>query len=193
MSTKFLRNLFFQLAFLFMGYVGFGQTVSIADVSFAEANTVVTFEVTYSGPLIAPFDVDYLSSNDTAIAGSDYVAVSGTLNFTGNNPETQTFNVNIASDLEPEIDETYNITLSNITGGVATILDGTAVGTIINDDGVSVTFSSATGSDTETSGGNLPTLFITGTVTAATSVTVTDALTGSATGGGTDYSFSSPQ
>uniref|UniRef100_UPI00374E2965 T9SS type B sorting domain-containing protein n=1 Tax=uncultured Croceitalea sp. TaxID=1798908 RepID=UPI00374E2965 len=61
-----------------------------------------------------------------------------------------------------------------------------------NDDNVVVAFSQATGSDAENVGGNLPVLFITGTVTNATTVTVTDAGTGVATNG-TDYVFTSPQ
>ncbi len=57
---------------------------------------------------------------------------------------------------------------------------------------VTVAFSAATGSDLEATGGNLPTLIVTGTVTAATTVTVT-ATGGTATGGGTDYNFTNPQ
>ena len=57
---------------------------------------------------------------------------------------------------------------------------------------VTVEFSQATGSDAENTGGNLPVLFITGTVANATTVTVTDAGTGDATTG-VDYAFTSPQ
>ncbi|MFT0716852.1 hypothetical protein, partial [Flagellimonas lutimaris] len=57
---------------------------------------------------------------------------------------------------------------------------------------VTVEFSQATGAAAENVGNNLPTLFITGTVTNASSVTVTDAGTGTATSG-TDYDFTSPQ
>ncbi|MEP5617252.1 MAG: hypothetical protein ABJP76_14195, partial [Flavobacteriaceae bacterium] len=55
-----------------------------------------------------------------------------------------------------------------------------------------VEFSQATGSDVENTGGNLPELFVTGTVTNATTVTVSDAGTGDATAG-VDYAFTSPQ
>ena len=57
---------------------------------------------------------------------------------------------------------------------------------------VTVEFSQATGSDAENSGGNLPVLLVTGTVVNATTVTVTDLGTGTATSG-VDYSFTSPE
>ncbi len=57
---------------------------------------------------------------------------------------------------------------------------------------VDVEFSQATGSDDEDSGGNLPELLVTGTVLVPTTVTVTDAGTGTATSG-IDYDFTSPQ
>ena len=57
---------------------------------------------------------------------------------------------------------------------------------------MTVEFSQATGSDTENSGGNLPVLLVTGTVVNATTVTVTDLGTGTATSG-VDYSFTSPE
>ncbi|MBO0331448.1 Calx-beta domain-containing protein, partial [[Muricauda] lutisoli] len=58
---------------------------------------------------------------------------------------------------------------------------------------INVQFSQATGSDAEANGGNLPELIVSGGVLGAdTSVTVTDAGTGTATSG-TDYAFTSPQ
>ena len=57
---------------------------------------------------------------------------------------------------------------------------------------VTIEFSQATGSDDEDSGGNLPVLFVTGNVLVSTTVTVTDAGTGTATSG-VDYDFTSPQ
>ncbi len=57
---------------------------------------------------------------------------------------------------------------------------------------VTVEFSQATGSDDENVGGNLPVLLVTGTVTVATTVMVTDNLTGTASNG-VDYTFTTPQ
>lgn len=58
---------------------------------------------------------------------------------------------------------------------------------------VTVSFSQSTGSDTEANGGNLPVLIINGVVKSTTTVTVSDAGTGSANDDGVDYNFTSPQ
>ncbi|WP_164731673.1 gliding motility-associated C-terminal domain-containing protein, partial [Flagellimonas beolgyonensis] len=64
--------------------------------------------------------------------------------------------------------------------------------TIASDDLVTVAFSQATGAAAENVGNNLPVLFISGTVTNASSVTVTNAGTGTANAG-TDFTFTNPQ
>ena len=58
---------------------------------------------------------------------------------------------------------------------------------------VTVDFFGASSSDNENTGGNLPQIVLNGTVTVAATITISDAGTGSATGGGTDYSFTNPQ
>uniref|UniRef100_UPI0023493E2F T9SS type B sorting domain-containing protein n=2 Tax=Flavobacteriales TaxID=200644 RepID=UPI0023493E2F len=88
--------------------------------------------------------------------------------------------------------ETVDLTLGSATGDVTLGGQASTTYTINNDDSVTVEFSQATGSDAENTGGNLPVLFVTGTVVNASSVTVTDAGTGDATSG-VDYSFTSPQ
>ncbi|NOX95421.1 MAG: hypothetical protein GXP04_10125 [Alphaproteobacteria bacterium] len=76
--------------------------------------------------------VDYASSNSSAIAGSDYTAVSGTLNFLVN--ETPK-NISVATtqDSVYEGNEAFTLTLSNASAP-ATIGTGVATGTINNDD-----------------------------------------------------------
>ena len=46
---------------------------------------------------------------------------------------SQTITLNVQGDLNPEGDDAFTVTLSNAVGG--TIADGTATGTIVNDDG----------------------------------------------------------
>ena len=82
--------------------------------------------------------------------------------------------------------------MGSATGDATLGAQTTTTYTITNDDSVAVEFSQAAGSDLEDVGGNLPVLLVTGTVVNATTVTVTDALTGSALSG-TDYEFTSPQ
>jgi glucose/arabinose dehydrogenase len=59
--------------------------------------------------------VDYAISNGTAIAGSDYTATSGTLNFAAG-VSTASFTIAINNDTEIERNETINLTLSNAIG-----------------------------------------------------------------------------
>jgi hypothetical protein len=83
--------------------------------------------------LLAPQDVtvtvDYTSTDDTATAGVDYTAVSGTLSFAPGEVE-KTIAVTILADADFEGVETFLVTLSNATG--VAIHDSEATG-IIND------------------------------------------------------------
>jgi hypothetical protein len=66
---------------------------------------------------VGSITVHYATSDGTATAGSDYTAVSGTLNF----PEgtsSQTFTVPLMADQIVENPETFSISLSNPTGEV---------------------------------------------------------------------------
>jgi len=119
-----------------VGAVEAQHRLTIADVSLVEGDTGTTnavFMVTLTPDSNQTVTVDYATSDDTATAGSDYTAVANTLTF---NPGviTQTIAVPIIGDTSDELDETFNVTLSNAVNAV--ILDGTAVGTIIDDDGL---------------------------------------------------------
>jgi uncharacterized protein (TIGR03437 family) len=111
-------------------------TLFINDVSVAEGNggtSVATFTVTLTPTSSSTVTVNYATANGTATtAGNDYQAASGQLTF---NPgdTTKTIDVTINGDKTVEPDETFNVMISNASGG-ATIGDGTGVGTIQNDD-----------------------------------------------------------
>ncbi|VAW45228.1 hypothetical protein MNBD_GAMMA02-688, partial [hydrothermal vent metagenome] len=64
--------------------------------------------------------------------------------------------------------------------------------TITDDEIVAVELSTATASDAEATGGNLPVILINGTVVAASTVTITDSGTGTATSGVDFVAFGSP-
>ena len=109
--------------------------VSIGDVSLVEGASGVTymvFNVTLSKAAAAAVTVDYATSNGTATAGSDYLAVSGTLSFAAGQT-AQTVSVPIVGDAVPEPSETLFVTLSNVSAG-ATIADGSGLGTILKDE-----------------------------------------------------------
>jgi hypothetical protein len=109
-----------------------GGTLTISDVRMFEGNSGArnfVFTVSYAGPSV-PVSVQYATANGTAVAGVDYLAASGTLNF--NAPGSQTVSVLVNSDTAKEANETFFVNLSSPTG--ATISDGQGVGIIIDED-----------------------------------------------------------
>jgi glucose/arabinose dehydrogenase len=110
-------------------------TLSIADVSISEGNSGTTnavFTVTLSAqPGATPVTVSYATANGTAVAPGDFTATSGSLTFTGTTT-SQTVSVPIVGDTTVEPNESFTVSLSNPAG--ATLADGTATGTITNDD-----------------------------------------------------------
>jgi hypothetical protein len=76
--------------------------------------------------------VHYTTANGTALAGQDYVAQSGILTFAPGVMQ-QNILIAIAGDAIVEGNETFAVTLSDPSEG-ASILDGSSVGTILNDD-----------------------------------------------------------
>ena len=105
--------------------------LSIEDAA-AEEGETVQFTVTLTGNSNQNVTVDFETADGTALAGSDYEQTSGTLTFPPGS-ETQTIGVQSLEDDAAESDETFTIRLSDPDG--ATIEDGTAQGTIRDDDG----------------------------------------------------------
>jgi serralysin len=110
-------------------------TISINDVSVNEGNAGTTnagFTVSLSNASNQTITVNYATANNTAIAGSDYVAANGTVTFTPGQI-SQPINVTVNSDLlNEESSLTFNVNLSAPTN--ATITDNQGVGTITDDD-----------------------------------------------------------
>jgi hypothetical protein len=108
--------------------------ITISDLTITEGTggtTVANFTVSLSDAGSATSTVQWATSNGTATTPGDYTAASGTVTF---NPfvTSQQVSVTINPDALDEVDETFNITLSNPTNSV--ISDGSAVGTISDDD-----------------------------------------------------------
>jgi len=87
--------------------------------------------VTLSSASSQAITVSYRTVDGTALAKSDYSATSGTLTFQPGET-SRTISVSIKGDRRREPDETFSVQLSNVVG--ATIGDGVATGTILNDD-----------------------------------------------------------
>ena len=109
--------------------VGFGA----ANYSVDEVEGTATITVTLDAALSVTVTVGYATSDDTAIAGSDYLTVSGVLMFTPG-VTSQTFAVSILDDTLEELDETIALTLSNPTNSTLRIPDESAILTILDDD-----------------------------------------------------------
>ena len=106
--------------------------LSVADAEVGEGpGAMLVFEVALARAANQTVTVAYETADDTATAGEDYDAVSGTLRFEAGQT-TGLVLVSIIDDSHDEGEETLTLTLSNATN--AQIHDGEALGTIVNSD-----------------------------------------------------------
>ena len=113
--------------------IGAVSSISISSSSITEGNTgasTLTFTLTLNQFNTAA-SVDYATSDGTATAGTDYIAKTGTVNFTGGST-SETISITINGDTDVEANETFTLTLSNSAN--LNISATTAIGTISNDD-----------------------------------------------------------
>ena len=108
-------------------------TISIADAS-ANEGEAMTFTVSVSPTHTSDITVDYETVDGTAISHpdvNDYTAASGTVTILAGK-SSATITVQTTEDTDIEIDDQFTVNLSNPSVGA--IGDGTAIGTITNDD-----------------------------------------------------------
>ena len=108
---------------------------SITDASMNEGNkdkSNMKFNVTLSKPSTKKVTVHYATQNGTAIAGSDYIAQSGSITINPGDTKAA-INISILGDKTVEPNETFKVNLSNAMN--ATISKATGTGVIVNDDG----------------------------------------------------------
>jgi hypothetical protein len=109
-------------------------SLTVNDTSVVEGNSGnvnAVFTVTLSSASSQTVTVAYTTANGTAVAGGDYVAVSGTLTFPAG-ATMQSVAVPVVGDGLVERDETFVIDLSNPAN--ATLSRARGTGTITNDD-----------------------------------------------------------
>jgi chitinase len=111
------------------------SNISIADASVSEGDTGtkdMAFTVSLDPPSNGTVTVNYNTTNINAVAGVDFTPVSGTLTFAAGETST-VINVPIIGDTLVEADETFRVNLfgANANG---VVMDGEAIGTILNDD-----------------------------------------------------------
>ena len=92
-------------------------------------DSAITFTVTLVPATTGQVTVQYATSDGTATQPADYTSTSGTLTFAAGDT-TKTVSVPIEDDGDEDSGETFTLTLSSPSG--ASIVDGTATGTIHN-------------------------------------------------------------
>ena len=122
--------------------------VSASITAVNESAGTATVTLTLDNAVQDGFTVDYSTVNGTAIAGSDFVATSGTAAFAGSAGETTSFVVPILNDSVVESTESFVIQLDNVVpGGLVSAANiGTTDGgvTIADDDGTATVTASMT-------------------------------------------------
>jgi fibronectin-binding autotransporter adhesin len=109
--------------------------VVISNVNKKEGNsglTTFSFPVTLSAAPLSTVTVDWATANGTALAGTDYLAASGTVTFPAG-VSAKTINVSVLGNTLLAANTTFYVNLSNPSAN-AYLGDSQAIGTIVNDD-----------------------------------------------------------
>ncbi len=117
--------------------------LAIGDAEISEGDAggaAISFPVTLSAPSPIEVRVDYLTVDDTAHAGSDYAATSGSLTFAPGVTE-QLIAVTVTGDVTAEAAEVFQVELRDAEG--APIGRALAWGTVFDDDALVEAFGEA--------------------------------------------------
>jgi CSLREA domain-containing protein len=108
-----------------------GGTIQLSAASYSAGETdgAVTITVQRVTGVASSVGVQYATADGTAKAGQDYTAAAGTLTFAAGE-SIKTISVPILADRVDEPDESFTITLSNVTGGATLGTPVTATVTI---------------------------------------------------------------
>jgi Ca2+-binding RTX toxin-like protein len=112
--------------------------VTINDFVVDEAGKEATFVVTLDRPSSGVVSMNYTTQDGGALAGSDYVATSGSLSFAPGET-AKTVKVSLLNDTAPESSEAFNLVLSALSG--ATTLDPVGTAIIAENDAAQVSTS----------------------------------------------------
>ncbi len=141
-TSENLSTTFADLAVTPNGGSLLGIGVSIDDVAILEGDggeTTFTFTITLTDPA-PPGGVSYdISTTDgtATVADLDYDTASDAQDI-AEGELTEVFNVIVNGDVTGEINEQFFVEITNVVGTNAEVLDGTGVGTILNDDDVAI-------------------------------------------------------
>ncbi|MCA1963970.1 MAG: hypothetical protein LDL31_08505, partial [Prosthecobacter sp.] len=99
----------------------------------------VSIQVTRLPGVTGAVSVDYATGGGTAVAGTDYTATSGTLNWAAGEGGAKTVTIPVLNNSQVDAaPRTLNLSLSNATGGATIGVQGTTTVTILDDEGAPV-------------------------------------------------------
>lgn len=104
-----------------------------ADVYESGGTRTLEFLVTVNREVDTPVSIDFTTADESAVAGSDYTAVSGVVTFPAGQSTAQIISVPVLDDTLVEGDERLTVTLSNPSSNARLAVD-TAYGHVIDDD-----------------------------------------------------------
>jgi hypothetical protein len=161
------------------GIIGTSTTVQIADLTTGTATATTDYTFTTPQTITIPAGT-YDGTLGTAIAITAPTIITDS---SAEGPETINFTLQSAG---------ANASIGDASGNATT--QTTTTYTITDDDPAIVEFSTASSLSTnEVTANNFPVLLITGYLGSSATINVVDLGTGTATSGGTDYLFSTPQ
>jgi len=108
------------------GVVVLSQTTYSVD----QGGGAMTVVVDRTSGSAGPISVDYATANETASAGTDYTAASGSLTWADGDSATKSFKVNVSSSVAFTGSKTFKIALSDAGGGATLGTPDTATATI---------------------------------------------------------------
>ncbi|HKG45453.1 MAG TPA: Calx-beta domain-containing protein, partial [Pyrinomonadaceae bacterium] len=117
------------------GSIPIGLELERDQITISESESTVQVKVTRTGDDSGAVSVNYATTDGTAIAGSDYTATSGTLNFAPGEL-TKFISIPLINDtLFENANETFTITLSNPTNSAILLTSATTTVTINDNEG----------------------------------------------------------
>lgn len=162
-------------------------SISIGNVSLTEGNSgtrTATFTVRLSAPSASNVTYSIATANNSAVAGTDYVARSLSGQTIAAGQTSRTFTVTINGDTARESNESFYVRLSSVAGATVSSAQATAV--ILNDDGPTLSIGDV--SVTEgSSGTKLATFTVRLSRTSGSNVTYSIATRNGSATAGSDY------
>ena len=132
---------------------------SAATYVVSEGGGSVTITVTRTVQSSGAVSVQYATIDGSAVAGKDYTAASGTLNWASGDSSAKTFSVPITNDTIYDGNETFTVRLTNPTGGAVLGFQSSAPVTITDNDTVTLSIANVSVSE----GAGVATLTVTRT------------------------------